>query len=99
MFAALEQNADHDVRIAPRREADEPAVLRQIFGVLALERAFGQGHDLRDAGLPGDINAGNMCGGSCALGQQTRDMASVIKFQPLGSMGTVFTSVKCCAST
>src|ERR1700739_1165785 len=33
VLATLEQNADHNVRIPARREADEPAVLRQVVTI------------------------------------------------------------------
>ena len=41
VFAALEQDADHDVGIAAGSEADKPSVLREVFGVFEF-RACGQ---------------------------------------------------------
>ena len=94
VLAALEKHADDDIRIAPRRESHKPTILRKLVA----------GSSTLGPQSPAKRSAPNQfcrqyrsreCAPKepCPRGSSTRAIASVMKFHPFGSIGTVFTSV------
>src|SRR5579871_4272524 len=69
VLTALEQDANYDVGIAARREADEPSVLSKFVAVLVF-RAKGERNDLGRASFPCDINTRHVRRWRGAFGQQ-----------------------------
>ena len=93
VLAAFEQGHDNNLRIAPGRESHKPAVLIESWRCSRAAPAPSATPPEPTPVLPAISTPGTCAEGAVPSGSSTRAIASVIRLNPLGSIGIFLTSM------